>query len=453
MKNALNRRSLLHNLGLGCGTLAVAALLPRCSNAVGSGISATMDPSSLEHENAAQNATRKWYELGLMPDEILNDTLLFYLGHVWQGMADIGECLDTASRVDGKDEWSWTREWFRTAERLRNVAKSSASNGHRLSAGESYLRAANYYMAALHRHPDPTDPGVRTSAALSVACIDKAIELDALSASRVQIPYERTTLPGLFFRSAIADARAPVLIVHQGRDGWAAHCKFVADSAVRRGYHCLLFDGPGAGQVIRLQGLTVRHDWENVIGPVIDFVLRQPGVDATRIGLMGISMGGALAPRAAAFEPRLKACIADPGVYSWYRVVSNFFGAELCELAETVPNEFNARLEELMQQSPLMRWAVKDSMWKHGSASPADMMLELKKYSNENIADQIRCRMLVVDGEADSYGQGLELYDALGRQPDGYLKFTAEDTGLLHCQTAALAVASQRIFEWIECNL
>lgn len=47
-------------------------------------------------------------------------------------------------------------------------------------------------------------------------------------------------------------------------DGWAEDGKFVVDESLPRGYNVLLFDGPGMGQVIRLQGLPFRHDWEKV---------------------------------------------------------------------------------------------------------------------------------------------------------------------------------------------
>ena len=76
--------------------------------------------------------------------------------------------------------------------------------------------------------------------------------------------------------------------------------------AMQRGYHCLQFAGPGQGTAIRLQGLPFRPDWEKVVTPVVDFAVGLPGVDPERIALMGLSMGGALAPRAAAFEKRIK---------------------------------------------------------------------------------------------------------------------------------------------------
>ncbi|MFD7339198.1 hypothetical protein ACFV98_24765 [Streptomyces violascens] len=53
-----------------------------------------------------------------------------------------------------------------------------------------------------------------------------------------------------------------------------------------------------------------RPDWENVVGPVLDFLSQDPSVDPARIALLGVSLGGCLAPRSAAYEPRLAAVIA-----------------------------------------------------------------------------------------------------------------------------------------------
>jgi 2,6-dihydroxypseudooxynicotine hydrolase len=78
----------------------------------------------------------------------------------------------------------------------------------------------------------------------------------------------------------------------------------------------LAFDGPGQGEAE--YDFPIRHDYENVVGPVIDWVKAHvPDVDADRIGIWGISLGGYYAPRAAAFEKRIRAAIANCGPYNW----------------------------------------------------------------------------------------------------------------------------------------
>jgi hypothetical protein len=169
----------------------------------------------------AGSAPRQWYDLRMMPDPILDQVLLFYLSEARQGMTDIGEVLDTAGRVRADDEYSWTREWFATAERVRSMAEAGERAGHPLGAGAAWLRASAYYRAALHRHPDPSAPEIRRIAEKEVAAYTRAIALLHFPAQVVKIPYEGTTLPGYFFRAGSGTKRAPLLIVHQGRDAWA----------------------------------------------------------------------------------------------------------------------------------------------------------------------------------------------------------------------------------------
>ena len=68
-----------------------------------------------------------------------------------------------------------------------------------------------------------------------------------------------------------------------------------------------------------MQGLTFRPDWEHVVTPVLDYALSklEGEVDPDRIGLMGMSFGGFLNTRAAAFDKRFKVMVADPGNLAW----------------------------------------------------------------------------------------------------------------------------------------
>jgi len=447
---------------LGAGALLAGAAMPTLVGAAGKPVEASLTNRSAKPKASAKQ--RPWYDLGRLNDPVLDSQLLWYLSAVYQGTADIGECLDTASRVQPEDPWSWPREWERTAERLRRSADDSLAGGHRLSAGQSYLRASTYYRAALIHHPEPQDPGVVAMTRLAVSCFDRAIDLLALPARAVRIPYEGTTLPGYFHRSPVADVRAPVLIVFEGRDAWPEETKYLADAAMARGYHCLQFAGPGQGAAIRLQGLTFRPDWEKVVTPVVDFAISQPGVDADRIALMGLSMGGALAPRAAAFEKRIKVLIANPGVLSWADSILGHFEDYplLTNLVDTQPALFDKVCWGFFDAASHLgdnlmgaaTWWLKDSMWKHGVSSPSNLIRELRRYTNADVVDKITCQVLIMDGAGEDFsaGQAMKLYDALAC-PKEYMLFTAEDTGLLHCQTGAMAVATQRMFDWLDDRL
>ncbi|MGQ9625878.1 MAG: alpha/beta hydrolase family protein [Anaerolineae bacterium] len=445
--NKVTRRRMLQGLGMATGALMLDMGLPRPLKA---GNTAGQATSMAQ----AEEVKRPWYDLGIIGDSLMDQRLLWYLSATWQDMADIGECLETASRIKAEDISSWWQEWLKTAERVRGYGDKSLAWGHKISAGEAYLRASNYYRAALMYYAEPEDPELLEATKKSAACFDKAIELLSIPAQPVKIPYEDTTLPGYFFRSPIADEKAPLLIVFEGWDAWPEETKYLADGAVKRGYHCLQFHGPGQGRALREQGLTYRPDWENVVAPVVDFAISQPGVDPERIALMGISFGGALATRAVAFEKRIKICISNPAVLSWADVIYGIFLTQypqLLQLLEADPEAFNAAVWEFVKEIPAYNWWFKATMWKHGATSPADLMIKLKDFTNVDIVDKVTCQVLIMDGEAEdwSVGQAKKVYDALSC-PKEYMLFTAEDTGLVHCQTGALAIASQRMFDWLD---
>src|SRR5271154_3271312 len=133
-----------------------------------------------------------------------------------------------------------------------------------------------------------------------------------------QIALEGTTLPAYFIPAANHSSEVrPLLILCNGYDATITDIYFAsAVAGSRRGYHCLVFDGPGQGSALIRQGLRLRPGWENVVKAVVDFAIAWPLVDPARIALSGWSLGGYLAPRAASGEHRLAACIADPGQWA-----------------------------------------------------------------------------------------------------------------------------------------
>jgi hypothetical protein len=182
------------------------------------------------------------------------------------------------------------------------------------------MRANNYYRAAeFFLHGDPADPRINHAYHRATQCFHAAAALFTPAIEVVEIPYEDTVLHGYFYCAAGSegdDTARPTMVLHNGFDGSAEEMHYNGAAAgIERGYHVLTFDGPGQPAARHLEGLVFRPDWENVVTPVLDWVMARPGVDRARVGLLGLSMGGLLAPRAAAFDHRLAACVAVDGVY------------------------------------------------------------------------------------------------------------------------------------------
>lgn len=387
--------------------------------------------------------------------DILHEQVLWYMGHATHGMADINECLYTKELILPNSEDSWFENWLDTAERVENYGHDSNCIRSRVSAGQAYARASNYYRASLIHYSEKNDPRIITTCDKAESLFEKSNKLLRYPGKPVSIPYEGGYLPGTFFRSPHVNRRrkAPILIMFQGFHAWPEEAKWVYDGAIKRGIHCLIFHGPGQGLVLRKQGQAFRHDWENVVSPVIDFAEKLPGINRKRIGLMGISFGGSLAPRAAAFDKRIKVCIANPGVLNWNRAMRNAFSAvpDVLDLLDKDPIAFDNAVNELVKNWPAAKWWFRDATWKHGVDKPHQLFQELEKFNNEKIVHKIKARTLIMDGESEaaSPGEGEALYNALKCQKD-YMFFDKESGSDYHCQAGGLALAEQRMFDWLQ---
>ena len=380
--------------------------------------------------------------------------LLRILGSAEVGQADVGECLSTAHRIKEGDFESWCREWLGTAQRVRAIADACIDKGHRASAADAYLRASSYFRTAeFFLHGNPGDPRIRELSDQSRRCFGEGLRLSGTGFQQVEIPYERTALPGAFYPAGAAGEPRSTLVVQTGFDGTMEELRPWAIAAVRRGMNCLTFEGPGQGRVIREQGLPFRPDWEKVVAPVIDCVVARPDVDASRIALMGLSFGGYLAPRAAAYEHRLAACIANGGILDFIgsRIPNGLTRSDFLDALRKNPEGVNRTIEEMAKSSSEIRWSVGNGMYTFRAESAAEWLLKSTQYELSDVVKHIRCPMLVIDSENESSfkGESKKLYDAL-ICPKTWMFFSAEEGAEEHCQVGSPALSQQRILDWLE---
>jgi len=375
------------------------------------------------------------------------------------GGSEFGEVMATAARITSGDFDSWYDSWNSTAEKVSSEAADQLNNGHRISARDSFLRAAGYYRASeFFLHGNPQDPRIQSAYQKSVACYKACAALYDPPIEPVEIPYEGTTLPGYFHRVDHSNSSRPTILMHSGFDGSAEEMHVDgARAAVERGYNVLAFDGPGQFGPLHREGLTFRPDWENVVTPVVDFAVKLPEVDSQKIALMGVSLGGELAPRAAAYEKRISALIANDGVYDYGAANLSLIpkeqraAVEKLLLAQDAP-ELDRMIEASMKSSPTAAWGITHGMYAMGASSPRAYLAATLAYNLRNgVAEAISCPTLICDAEGDIFfkGQPEELFDHLNC-PKTLMQFTQDEGAGAHCQVGAARLAFARIYDWLD---
>jgi dienelactone hydrolase len=385
-------------------------------------------------------------------DEGMNFAVLLSLGFAYANLADVGETLATIERIPEGDGEAWINEWSALAERLASEADDAQRHDHPVTARSRFLRASTYYDHASAMSPGSDDPSRYTRLwEHHRCCWDRAVDLFDTPVERVEIPYEGTTLAGYFFHPEATGPR-PTVILNNGSDGPASsQWSLGGRAAVQRGWNALTFDGPGQGASLHRQHLYFRHDWENVITPVVDFLLEREDVLGDKIALQGISQAGYWAPRAAAFEHRLAALVADPGVMN---VGSSFEMHLPPEMVALLDDGNQKDFDALMDADPdprrqaMLAWR----MAPYGLTSLFDTYLAARRMSLDvQTVAQIACPTLVLDPDHEQFwpGQSRQLYDSLTCVKE-IVRFTVAEGADWHCEPAAQSLRDERVFDFLE---
>ncbi|QUH23022.1 alpha/beta hydrolase [Methanobacterium alkalithermotolerans] len=394
-------------------------------------------------------------EVVLFNDSSFHFEFIRIVGQSAYGTSSVQECLEAASDIKSGDTESWYSAWHQLALKTEKKANSSLSQGKNNKAREEYLMAGNYYrVSEFYLHGNPEDPRIIASWNKSHECFQIAAGLSKPEIEAVEIPYENTTLPAYFYKVDESGKSRPTLIIQTGFDGTQEELYVYAVAANQRGYNVLTFEGPGQGRVIRVQGLPFRPDWEKVAQPVVSYALSRSEVDPEKLAFYGLSFGGYMAPRAAAHDPRIKAVIANGGVYDPVRGMAhnlNITREELMEYIENNPEEINAEIESRMENSTLMAWFFENGMYTFKADSPADFLVKYSECNMIDSADKIKSPALICDSENDlsMKGQAPMLYHQL-KCPKTFLLFkTAEGAGD-HCQVGNLPLSNKKILDWLD---
>jgi Prolyl oligopeptidase family len=404
---------------------------------------------SRAHAQESRSSARPPY---FFKDPTFEVIFLTSLGRAYQSGGNVGKILHLTRQVEDGNFESAFLAFNQAGDEARALAEESAGRGHRESARQAYLWAQNYYDSSTYFIDGSKDPArFLPTWEILYDCWLKSLPLFNLPIEPVKIPYENTELHGFFMRGAGASQKRPLLILVNGSDGSLLDMWLWGGAgALARGYNCLTFDGPGQGYALWKQHLYFRPDWEKVISPVVDYALTRPEVDPTRIAIQGISQGGYWVPRAVAFEKRIAAAIADPGVVDVSASWTTSLPKPMLDLLKAGRKaEFDRYMSKSM--SPAHKATLNFRMRPFGFTSYYDTFKATLDYNLRDVAGQIRCPLLITEPVNESYwpGQSRELFDLLS-SPKNLARFSESDGADLHCEPNGTGLRDLRVFNWLD---
>ena len=365
--------------------------------------------------------------------------------------ADIAEVLETVTHIRSGDAQGWFSAWSKTGDR---VVLSARATTDRLAKGRALLRAYNYYRTAEFFLP-PDDPQRPASAARSVQYFYAGLDATGVAHERIRVPYgEGHHLEAVYYPAAEGNRRRPLIVLCGGFDSTLEELYFLlVKDAHERGYDVLTYAGPGQGSVLRDQGLTLTHEWEKPNAAVVDAFLTSHA-RPDKMVLMGASLGGYLAPRAAAFDERFDGVVAWDVMFDMGAVARRYAPSEVFWLRE---HGFAAIVDLMIRAkaalSPGFAWAVSNGMWTLGTKHPLDTIAEFQKYTLAGVAQRIKGDVLILAGAEDHFvpvAQVAQFESALTAARSVTTKvYDRASGGAEHCQIGAQALWHADFFDWM----
>lgn len=412
----------------------------------------------------ASAAAKRADALDFFKDASLNYSALTALGATAYNAAQIGEVLTVFNRVHahGDTYAAYAEQFQRMADDVAAKGRAALHADHRVSARDFMLRAAEYYAQAIFYVLAIKGAGRPQEARLyraMEACFATAARLFDPAFERVAIPYEHTTLPGWFLTPPGKRMRRPTVIFNNGSD--AQNIDLFVEGAyavTERGWNALIFEGPGQGASLFLRGMPFRPDWEAVVTPIVDWVRGRDDVDRRRVMLTGVSFGGYLVPRAAAYEHRLAAVAVDPGVTDGFKSWSSSLPKSLLELLDAGQKaEFNKIWAEVLPHlSVNERFEIAKRTEIYGNGSFYDQMKLAQQFVlTEPIVQRITAPTLVTQAQDETFYPGMStiLMGWLRNNPKHLVHFTVAEGAQFHCEVMAPTLRNDTILDWLQDNL
>jgi len=361
---------------------------------------------------------------------------------------DAAEIAQAVSGVTAGDAEAWRSGWQGAGDRAIALA---ARTHDPLDKGDTLLRAHTYYRTAAFflPHGDKRLPALWKQ---NVGAFDTGLDALGISHQRMTIPFGPNHLNAIYYPGPTGATSRPLLVVVGGYDSTMEELYLsIGAAALRHGYAVLTYEGPGQGAVLREQGLTMRPDWEKPNGAVLDaFLNTHP--KPNHIVLLGESLGGYLAPRAAAYDDRIDGVVAYDVFYDGFAIAAQHVPPVAFWLRD---HGYDAVLKFLggLNTDPGVNWAQQNGEWVFGVTDPFAVLDAFKSYRLAPVASRIQADILILAGADDHFvptDQMLAFQQSLtNARSVTAIMFDSASGGAQHCQLGAPSLWQAALFDWL----
>jgi pimeloyl-ACP methyl ester carboxylesterase len=244
-----------------------------------------------------------------MPDARVQAAVDHWAPRFIQAGVDANDFARTTARVERWEDWLGA--WCSTAGEHETLAREAEAAGRTVTAGEAWLRAAVcFHFGKFVWVLD--EARSRAAADRAVSALREAHRLLDPTAERVEAPLDGAEVVANL-RRPLGAVRPPLVLLIAGLDSTKEEFFLLENLFHARGMATLSLDGPGQGEAG--YALPLRHDYEVGVTAILDALGDRDDLDVERVGALGVSLGGYYAPRAAAFEPRIRAVAGISGPF------------------------------------------------------------------------------------------------------------------------------------------
>lgn len=318
--------------------------------------------------------------------------------------------------------------------------------GEKAESESRRLHAAYYYRLAEFFLSDSPEKQIM---------YEKSIEnFHAVYLSDSNMYIEYVPYMGVPMKTFVFPCEKPIgdIVVFGGYDSFIEEFYLSIKGLAETGYNIYLFEGPGQGETLK-RGLTFEPHWEKPIGAVLDYF------HLDNVCVIGISWGGYLALRSAAYDKRISKAVAYDALYDGFDCMTNPFPVGVRGLIRFLfrvkaKPVINSIMQLFMKQEIILNWAISHGEHIAGTKNPYDFYTHLMKHTLKNDMEKITCDTLLLAGERDHYIPNSH-YEILmkgitnAKSLTGKM-FTEAEGGAEHCQIGNHQLAVTYIINWIQ---